>query len=259
MQTGTRVLVMALAILGLESALAQQLSLETVLAQDEAAASGQGVRAQLIAVQTAVLSSGLSARIERVPFSVGDYIEEGDVLVEFDCDALEAEQRIYRSQQRVGELNLEVKSRLRELNSVGSQELDLTRAELDSATAQLEIVDLRIEQCVVRSPFTGRVVARNADPFEYVSVGSELIEVLAIDNLEIMLVAPSSWLSWMEVGAPFSLAVEELKQSFNGALIRIGGSVDPVSQTVLAWGKLSNPSERLLPGMSGDIRFTERD
>jgi len=250
---------LAFILIGLNSVQAQQLSLHAVLAQDEAIVSGQGVRAQLIAVQTAMLSAGLSARIERVPFSVGDYIEEGDILVQFDCNSIEAEKKIYESQQRAGQLNLEVKSRLRELNSVGNQELELTKVELDAATAQLEILNLRIEQCQVISPFSGRVVARNADPYEYVSVGSELVEVLASDNLEVMLVAPSSWLSWIQLGEPFSLVVEELKQTFSGTLIRLGGEVDPISQTVLVWGKLTDPNDRLLPGMSGDIRFTERE
>ena len=209
MKVSVRLFLLCLLPFGLwKAATAQQLSIDEVLAQDAALVSGQGVRAQLIAVQTAVLSAGLSARIEQVPFSVGDYVAQGDILVQFECDSIEAEKKIYESQKRAGELNLEVKSRLRELNSVGTQELELTRVELDSATAQLEILDLRIDQCQVSSPFSGRVVARHANPFEYVSVGSELIEVLASDNLEVMLVAPSDWLSWISVGEPFTLAVE---------------------------------------------------
>lgn len=236
----------------------QQLSLDEVLAEERALVAGQGVRAQLIAVKNSVISSGLAGRIRQVPFSIGDHIEQDDILIEFDCDSLLAQQKIVSAQARAAKINLEVKQRLFELNNVGAQELALSEVESEGAAARLEVMQLQVEQCVIRAPFSGRVVARNADPFETVNAGAELIEILAHDDLEVLLVAPSSWLSWLRVGASFSLGVEEISTSYKGEIIRLGGQVDPVSQTVLVWGALLEPSDSLLPGMSGNIAFDER-
>lgn len=236
---------------------AQQLSLDEVLAEEKALVAGQGVRAQLIAVQTAVLSAGIAGQIKSVSASVGGYIEQGEVLVEFDCEPLLAQQKIYTSQKRVAEINLEVNQRLLELNNVGAQELALTRAEYDSALAQLEVVELQVQQCKVVAPFSGRVVARNADAYETVSAGTELIEILAQDDLEVLLVAPSTWLSWLSLEETFDLTVEEIAAKFSGRVVRIGGQVDPISQTVLVWGRLTDSPDTLLPGMSGNIDFHE--
>lgn len=242
----------------LTSAQAQQLSLDEVLAEERALVAGQGVRAQLIAVKNAMLSAGIAGQISEVSASVGEFVEKGQTLIAFDCDSLLAQQKIYAAQKRAGDINLEVKQRLLELNNVGAQEFALTQVELDSAVAQLEVIQLQVEQCEIRAPFSGTVITRNADPFETVNAGTELIELLAQDDLEVLLVAPSNWLSWLTVGEGFSLAVEETGKRYAGSVIRLGGQVDPVSQTVLVWGKLDNAAVELLPGMSGNIAFDER-
>ena len=155
------------------------------------------------------------------------------------------------------QINLDVNQRLLELNNVGAKELALTQAEYDSASAQLEVITLQVEQCVIQAPFSGRVVERNADPFETVNAGTELIELLAQDELEVILVAPSNWLSWLSLEKNFSLRVDETGVDYSGTVVRLGGRVDPVSQTVLVWGKLDNAGSELLPGMSGSITFSE--
>lgn len=240
------------------SVYAQQLSLEEVLAEERDLVAGQGVRAQLIAVNHAMLSAGIAGQISEVSASVGDSVEEGQTLVAFDCAPLLAQQKIYSAQKRAGDINLQVNQRLLELNNIGAQEMALTQVELDSAVAQLEVIELQVKQCEISAPFSGTVITRNADPFETVNAGTELIELLAQDDLEVLLVAPSNWLSWLKVGESFSLAVEETSKRYSGAIIRLGGQVDPVSQTVLVWGKLESAEPELLPGMSGNIAFDER-
>ncbi|MFK7863625.1 MAG: efflux RND transporter periplasmic adaptor subunit [Pseudohongiellaceae bacterium] len=237
---------------------AQQLNLDDVLAEERALVAGQGVRAQLIAVNHAMLSAGIAGQISEISANVGDSVEKGQTLIAFDCAPLLAQEKIYAAQKRAGDINIEVKQRLFELNNVGPQELALTQVELDSAEAQLEVIQLQVDQCEIKAPFAGSVITRNANPYETVTAGTELIELLAQDDLEVLLVAPSDWLSWLRVGESFTLSVEETKQAYGGSIVRLGGQVDPVSQTVLVWGKLTNSESELLPGMSGNIAFDGR-
>lgn len=234
----------------------ETLTVEQLLEEDRLrVAAGQGVRAQLIAVDRAVLSAGIAAQISVVAFRVGEAVKKGELLVGFDCASLHAQQKIYQAQQNVSQINFDVKTRLQQLNSVGIQELDLSRAELASTAAQLEVINVEIAQCQVKAPFSGTLVARNIEPFQYVNKGEPILELLSKDNLEVLLVAPSHWLQWMKAGESFTIGVEEIDEKFSGVVTRLSGRVDPVSQTFMVYGKLTNGSERLLPGMSGDISF----
>ena len=50
--------------------------------------------------------------------------------------------------------------------------------------------------------------------------------------------------------------VEELNKAMAGEVVRVGGAVDPVSITINVFGRLSEPDDGLLPGMSGQVEFT---
>ncbi|HWK53390.1 MAG TPA: efflux RND transporter periplasmic adaptor subunit [Hyphomicrobiales bacterium] len=235
------------------------LTVEQVLADDAAdfpaANPGQSVRAQLVAVNRTTLSAGISAQISRVPFVQGESVRKGDLLLAFDCASLQAQQKIYEAQRHTGQINLEVKQRLLQFNNVSPQELDLAAAQLASAEAQLEVIGVELAQCEIRAPYDAILVARQAEPHQYVSEGTPVLELNSNAELEVLVVAPSAWLRWLQAGEAFTLDVEELGQRFAGTVQRLGGRVDPVSQTILVYGRLSDTSDRLLPGMSGDIHF----
>ena len=236
----------------------ERLTVEQLLEEDaaQAAVARAGVRAQLVPVNRTQLAAGLSAMISRVNYRVGESVRQGEVLVEFDCAYLQAQRKIYEARKRSGEINLQVKQRLLELNNVGAQELQLSQAELAAAEAELEAINVQLDKCQIRAPFTGTIVARSVQPYEYIAEGEAVMELQSRDELEVLLVAPSSWLDWLETGAEFTFEVEEIGQRFAGRVMRLGGRVDPVSQTILVFGELNETSPRLLPGMSGDISFS---
>jgi membrane fusion protein (multidrug efflux system) len=228
----------------------QPLSVEQILAEDSAgsATPGQGVRAQLVPVHRTILAAGTSARVATVPFRQGQRVNKGDTVLEFDCASL-------RAQRETARINLEVKERLLQFNNVSPQELELSRAELASAEAQLDVMRIELAECRIVAPFDGVVVTRHVEPYQFASEGTPVLELFSTEELEVLLVAPSAWLGSLQPGNAFTLIVEELGQRFAGTIERLGGRVDPVSQTVLVFGKLAQPSVQLLPGMSGDIRF----
>ena len=232
------------------------LTLDQVIQEERrAVTAGQSVRAQLVSVGKAVLSAGISSQVSKVKYVEGDTVKRNDVIVEFDCAPLEAQKKIYQSEQKVAEINLSVKQRLLELNNVGAQELALSQAELAKAMAQLEVIDVELKQCKIAAPFAGTIVKRAVEPFQFVNKGEPVLELISKDDLEVLLIAPSSWLKWLEPDAGFSMRVEEIGESFPGVVLRLGGRVDPVSQTILVYGKLTESSAKLLPGMSGDLQF----
>lgn len=255
---GRALLALGLALCaGLAHAQAAPLTVEQILAEDGAGAvvNGQGVRAQLVPVHRTVLAAGTSARVAAVPFRQGQRVSKGDTVLEFDCASIRAQQKIYEAQRETARINLEVKQRLLQFNNVSPQELELARSELASAEAQFEVISVELAECRIVAPFDGIVVTRHVEPHQYASEGSPVLELFSNDELEVLLVAPSSWLRSLQPGNTFSLVVDELGERFAGSVVRLGGRVDPVSQTVLVFGKLDQPSPQLLPGMSGDIRF----
>jgi membrane fusion protein (multidrug efflux system) len=215
------------------------------------AADGKAVRAVIAATQHAVISSELAARIETMPLDSGERFRKGDSLVSFDCSTYRATLTEAMATLKAAELTAENARELNRLNSGSKLATALAEAEVDKAKAKVEVSRAPVNRCVIRAPFTGRVISRRAQPHEYVSPGQAVVEVLDDENLEVRLLLPSGWLRWVKVGHGFDLIVDETGQSHPGSISRLGARIDPVSQTIEAFGKLTQRPASLTAGMSG--------
>ena len=87
--------------------------------------------------------------------------------------------------------------------------------------------------------------------FQFVGVGAPLIEILSDKDLDLELIVPSLWLTWLKPGVPFDVAIDETGKTYPAKITRLSGKVDAVSRSIKIYGKIDNPADTLLPGMSG--------
>jgi len=213
------------------------------------------VRAQLTAQRSATLSAGVSGVLLRFPAKEGEEIAANAIIAVVDCSSQAAQRRVAEARLGGARSKLRVNERLAELNSVGQLEVDLARAEAAMATAEIAAIDVTLRKCEARAPFAGVVVARLANQHQFVKEGEPLLELVDQSSLEVELVAPARWLKWLRPGVPFDLHVEDLDVTAPGKVVRLGGRVDPIAQTVRVIGVLDSAPRGLLPGMSGVTRF----
>lgn len=224
---------------------------------DAIAQDSMQVRGLLQAIHRAELSSEIAAPVRNLPFREGEAFKKGDLLVAFDCRVVEAHYRIAQANYRAAQKMLDNKNYLQKLNSVGELEVVLAQTDLQKAQGELKAAAYEKDQCQLEAPYAGRVVASHVQMHESVAPGDPLLEILDDSSLEIALVVPSQWLSWLEPGQEFDMVVDETGETIRGKIIRFGAVVDPVSQTVGVIGALADPKQQqdLISGMSGTAHF----
>lgn len=216
------------------------------------------IRAQLASRNAVTLSSELGARIAVLPLREGDAFRAGQTLVGFDCS-------LYQSQLRKAEAGVEAAAalvqsnqRLAELDSIGRFEVQQAQARLKEAQAEAATASTVVSRCGIAAPFTGRVAKRHVAPHQYVAPGTPLLEVLETGQLEVQMIVPSLWLTWLKPGLAFTVEVEELGRRFPAKVRRLGARIDPVSRTVAVFGFIDGEHPALLPGMSGWAAYPPR-
>jgi membrane fusion protein, multidrug efflux system len=206
-------------------------------------------------VQEATLSSELPARIIRLPLKDGDAFKQGDLLVEFDCERPKAEWKAAEA-ERLGTMAAYDNSRrLVEYRAAGAHDVQLARAALEKATATVEVIAVRLKQCRIFAPFDGRLVDLAVREHEMPQAGQPLMRVVTDTRLEVDMIVPAKWLAWLKPGETFSFTPEESTLKVSGSVSRIGGAIDPISQTIRAVGTLKTGSAVILPGQGGLIQF----
>lgn len=220
-------------------------------------ASGPEIRAQMTPREFTTLSSEIAARIDRINTRVGEHFKKGDPLVQFDCAIPHAQRDRAEAVAQQSEKTVAINRRLLQLKSVGQLELEISQAELAKANADLAVAKATMSKCTIPAPFSGVTVEQKAREFQYAAPGQALLDVLDDRGLEVELIAPSRWLSWLKIGDPFSVRIEETEKAYPAKVTRLGGRVDPVSQSIRVIGEITGEAPELMAGMSGRVSFPQ--
>ena len=212
-------------------------------------------RALVVASQEAVLSSELAARINSISVKEMERFKKGDLLIQFDCSLYEAQKDVVRANENSALIKLKSDEQMLQMRSIGKYELELSISEYEKAKSELRIAELNVERCEIRAPFDGAVEEVVVNAFESIQPQVELMKIIKTDVLELEMVVSSEWVSWLKIGHPITVYIDEIQEEFNASISGIGANVDAVSQTIQLKGTITNASSALLPGMSGRVVF----
>ena len=212
-------------------------------------------RALVVASQEAILSSELAARIENIAVKEMQRFKKGDLLIQFDCSLYEAQKDVVSANANSALIKLKSDEQMLQMRSIGKYELELSISEYEKAKSELRIAELNVERCQIKAPFDGAVEEVVVNTFETLQPQVELMKIIQTEVLELEMVVSSEWISWLKIGHPIKVYIDEIQKEFNATISGIGANVDAVSQTIQLKGTITDTSPALLPGMSGRVVF----
>ena len=212
-------------------------------------------RALVVASQEAILSSELAARIENIAVKEMQRFKKGDLLIQFDCSLYEAQKDVVSANANSALIKLKSDEQMLQMRSIGKYELELSISEYEKAKSELRIAELNVERCQIKAPFDGAVEEVVDNTFETIQPQVELMKIIQTEVLELEMVVSSEWISWLKIGHPIKVYIDEIQKEFNATISGIGANVDAVSQTIQLKGTITDTSPALLPGMSGRVVF----
>lgn len=213
--------------------------------------ANEPMRGVVRAVNQAMLSTDIPMRLIRLPFREGHAFPAGEVLAEFDCRRSEAERQAVGGVLREAQLNLEANIKLEGYKAAGRHEVEVARARLDKAKGEHRLIDARVEDCVVRAPFAGRVAEAPVRVWEFTAAQRPYLAIVEEGNFEIDFIIASRLLAEMSVGQRLAFRVDEIPDAVGMASVTaIAPTVDPVSKTGRITAKVLSVPSPLAAGMS---------
>jgi membrane fusion protein, multidrug efflux system len=216
----------------------------------------QLLRAQIKARESTQIASEMAGRINLLKIRDGERFKKGQLLVGFNCNQEEAQLSKAKATLEKKRKTYEVNKKLEKLKSISILELDVSRTEEDEAKAEVRVTQAILEKCTIKAPFSGKVVDVTARAYQSVGLGEPLLEIINEKDLEVEFIAPSKSMPQLKPGNTFKVTLDETGNTHKAVIIRLGGRVDPVSQTIKVYGRITENSSELLPGMSGAIELT---
>jgi membrane fusion protein, multidrug efflux system len=215
------------------------------------------VRGVIRALDQAALSTELQAHVTVIGFREGESFKKGDLLISFDCERYRAEAQSAEAVYREMKFTLDGNQQLEKFRAVGKSDVDISRARVDKAEAEARSLKSRLQQCDVFAPYDGRVAELTINQYEQPQLNKPYLVIVGLSRLEIEVIVPSHWLSWLKPGTALDFQVDETKHGYEAHVARIGAAVDAVSQMVKVIATFDQPVADILPGMSGSAHFTQ--
>ncbi|ODR96456.1 hypothetical protein AUC69_15015 [Methyloceanibacter superfactus] len=213
----------------------------------------------LIAIEGVEVAPEVGGIVSAYYFDSGDDVKKGQKLVQLDISVEQADLKNHKALLQEAELNLERQDSLvkREVSSQAT--LESATAKRDSAVAAVERTEALIAQKTITAPFSGQLGLRQVDKGQYVSPGTSLVWLQALDPIWIDFPVPESEVDKFKVGAKIELTVDTYAgRVFAGEVEAFDARLSKESRTLLVRGRLANPDRKLLPGMFAEVDVLAR-
>jgi RND family efflux transporter MFP subunit len=235
---------------------------DVFVVREQEAAIAEPVPASVEAKEATIISSRLMARITSIAVRAGDYVEQGQLLLELEktdllARAQQASERIRAIEARLTEArqNLVRAEELHRRGLIAVADRDAARADaasleadLASARQSLEEAEAAVGFSEIRSPIAGRVVDRFAEPGDTASPGQKLISLYNPFSLRVEARVRERLALALAPGQALEVELPATGQRFTGRIEEIVPAADPGSRSFLVKVILPNGRD-LLPGM----------
>lgn len=188
--------------------------------------------------------------IERIDFIEGQHVERGELLVELENNEIVAGLALAKASLSESQSLYDRSKSLANTKAISASNLDELLAQVRVDEAQVEAAEARLDNTVIRAPFSGRVGLRRVSVGSFVNNSTVITTLDDVSKIKLDFSVPETFLTVLSAGmkiSAHSMVYPELV--FDGVVSSIDTRVDPVSRAVQVRATIPNTDGKLKPGM----------
>ena len=216
---------------------------------------GLPVSGAIRAVNSAVIKARVPGELRELTVREGDFVKAGQIIARIDASEYQLRVQQASEQAASAKAQVEVVQRQYENNKalvaqgfISKTALDTSQANLDAAQstykaalAGTDVARKSVADTVLRSPISGQVSQRLAQPGERVGVEARIVEIVDLRELELEATLGAAESVDVRVGQTAELQIEGVGQPVTARVVRINPSAQAGSRSVLAYLSLTTP------------------
>lgn len=229
----------------------------TIRAEPRSVADQLQAVASLQAVREVLLAPDTSGRVTGINFEAGQFVKEGDVLIQLYDAPEQADRAAAKAKADFAQLELR-RSQALASSGAGSRELlEQRMSEAAQSAAEVKQLDARIQQKVIRAPFSGQLGIRRINPGQYLNAGDEIATLTQLNPLYVNFTLPQQDLPKLTLGALVQVTVDAAPDRvFTARVSTIEPRIDRETRNIAIQALLPNTDQFLKSGMYAMARLT---
>ncbi|HUC48168.1 MAG TPA: efflux RND transporter periplasmic adaptor subunit, partial [Xanthobacteraceae bacterium] len=187
----------------------------------------------LRALNGADLSLEVSGVVDSISFQSGDDVKEGDVLLKLRSDDDAAKLQSLQAVADLNEITYERDQKQFKLQAVSQATIDTDVANLKNAKAQVMQQQAILDKKTLHAPFAGHLGIRAVDLGQYLSAGTTIVTLQALDPIFMDFFVPQQAVDQIRIGQRVNVKVDAYKdRTFAGEISALNPRVDASSRNV---------------------------
>ena len=218
-------------------------------ARTQSISLGIAVSGALKASQSAIVKARVAGELQELNVREGDRVQAGQVIARIDPSEYQARVRQAQQQADAAKAQVDIAQRQFDNNQalvnqgfISQTALLTSQASLNgakathaAALAALDLTDKSLADATLRSPLSGVVAQRLAQPGERVAIEARLVEVINLSQLELEAALTAEEASRVRVGMTAQLKVEGVTEPVPAKVLRINPSAQMGSRSILVY------------------------
>jgi membrane fusion protein, multidrug efflux system len=202
------------------------------------------------AVNGADLALQQSGIVDRTYFESGKDVLAGDVLLDLHKEDDVAKLQSLEATADGSGITLRRDQGQLKINAVSQATVDADVVNQRNAIALVNQQKALVDQKTLKAPFAGRLGVRQVDVGQYLTAGTTIVTLQALDRLYVDFNLPQQAIDQIKIGEDVVARVDAYpKQTFKGQILAINSKVDQASRNLQVRAIFNNTQRKLLPGM----------
>ena len=208
------------------------------------------------AVHGVTVSADLPGTVAKITFESGQYVHEGDVLVELDTRQERAQLAALEAQRDLAKVTYGREEQLASAGVISRSEYDQAAAQQKATEANVAETRATIERKTIRAPFSGILGIRKVNLGQYLAGGAPIVSLQSLNPVYVDFGVPQQELGRLKIGQALRVTTEQISGAvFTGRVNALDSVVDEATRNVQVQATLPSPEGRLRPGMFAQVEL----
>lgn len=216
-----------------------------------ARATGGGAELQEIQLKAALTSAEINFDDAKLAFERTKQLFESGAVSKISLEQSESQLKLAEQQYNSAKSNYDIT-----ITKTNPENIASAKAQVNQASAALEIVKSQLDNTVVKSPINGLIATRSIDVGELVGSTSIAMSVIDLSSVLVDVNATEDMINKIKLGDKVEVIIKAAGDNqFAGEVTNISPSADPKTQSYPVRIKIDNSSGVLKGGMFAEAKI----
>jgi len=226
----------------------------TIMAVKDTWPSTLDVIGTVAAIQGVTVSADLPGTVAKIHFESGQWVHEGDILVELDTRQEQAQLAETEAQRDLAQINYGRTQKLVEQGVMAKTEYDNVTSQQKVTEAQVGEIRATIARKTIRAPFSGVLGIRQVNLGQYLAAGQAIVSLQSLNPIYVNFGVPQGTTGQLSMGRSLQITSNDFPGlQFAGRVTALDSVVNESTRNIQVQTTLSNPQNKLRPGMFAQV------